>query len=136
MTPDRLTRIATAVLMFCALLVLAPSRLPLIWEHARPVVRALFLVPLVMLALQVLALATQRGWLMLLGAIVAALAGLASLFVGGISIIIATFTGSLDVITSFFAVGVYGLVVALHLTFTFRRRQPTELAAPAPPRTL
>lgn len=136
MTPERLTRIATAVLMFCALLVLAPSKLPLIWEHARPVVRAMFLVPLVMLLLQVLALATQRGWLMVLGAIVAALAGVASLFVGGVSIIIATFTGSLDVIGSFFAVGVYGVVVAVHLVFAFRRRQPAELAEPSPPRTL
>lgn len=124
------------MLTFCGVLVLAPSRLPLIWEHATPLVRAMFSVPLLLLLLQVLAFATHRGWLMVLGAVVAGLVAVAALVIGGLSLLIATFTGSLDVITSFLVVGVYGVVVACHLVFTFARRQAAEVAAPTPPRTL
>lgn len=121
------------MLTFCALLVLAPSRLLLIWEHAQPVVRAMFSVPLLLMVLQVLAFATHRGWLMVLGAVAAGLVGVSSLLIGGVSLIVATFTGNMDVITSFFVVGVYGAVVACHLAFTFVRRQAVEVAEPAPP---
>lgn len=133
MSPERLTRIAIAVLTFCALLVLAPSKLLPIWEHAQPIVRAVLFVPVVILALQVLAFATHRGWLMVVGGVVAALVGLGSLAIGGVSVIIAAFTGNLDVITSFFVVAVYGMVVACHLGLTFFRRQVVEVIEPAPP---
>ena len=133
MSPERLTRIAIAVLTFCALLVLAPSKLLPIWEHAQPIVRAVLFVPVVILALQVLAFATHKGWLMVVGAVVAALVGLGSLAIGGVSVIIAAFTGNLDVITSFFVVAVYGIVVACHLGLTFFRRQVVEVIEPAPP---
>lgn len=133
MSPERLTRIAVAVLTFCALLVLAPSKLLPIWEHAQPIVRAVLFVPVVILALQVLAFATHKGWLMVVGAVVAALVGVASLAIGGVSVIIAAFTGNLDVITSFFVVAVYGMVVACHLGLTFSRRQVVEVIEPAPP---
>ncbi len=135
MSPERLTRLATAVLTFCALLVLAPSKLVPIWEHAQPIVRAMLFVPVIVLVLQLLAFATHRGWLMVVGAVVAALAGLAALVIGGVSIIIATFTGNMDVITSFFVVSVYGAVVATHLVLTFLRRQAVEVVEPVPPRT-
>lgn len=122
-----------AVLTFCALLVLAPSKLLPIWEHAQPIVRAVLFVPVVILALQVLAFATHKGWLMVVGAVVAALVGVASLAIGGVSVIIAAFTGNLDVITSFFVVAVYGMVVAGHLGLTFFRRQVVEVIEPVPP---
>ncbi len=133
MSPERLTRIAIAVLTFCALLVLAPSKLLPIWEHAQPIVRAVLFVPVIILALQVLAFATHRGWLMVVGAVVAGLVGLGSLAIGGVSVIIAAFTGNLDVITSFFVVAVYGMVVAGHLGLTFFRRQVVEVIEPVPP---
>lgn len=133
MAPERLTRIATAVLTFCALLVLAPSKLVPIWEHAQPIVRALLFVPLIILVLQVLAFATHRRWLMVVGAVVAALVGVASLLIGGVSVIIATFTGNRDVIASFFVVSVYGAVVACHLVLTSLRRQTDEVVEPAQP---
>lgn len=124
------------MLTFCALLVLAPSRLPLIWEHATPLVRAMFSVPLLLVLLQVLAFATHRGWLMVLGAVVSGLVALASLFIGGLSLVIAAFSGNRDVLMSFLVVGVYGAVVACHLALVFARRQTAEVAVPTPPRTL
>ncbi|MER2561791.1 MAG: hypothetical protein ABTQ32_13775 [Myxococcaceae bacterium] len=133
MSPERLTRIAIAVLTFCALLVLAPSKLLPIWEHAQPIVRGVLFVPVIILALQVLAFATHRGWLMVVGAVVAGLVGLGSLAIGAVSVIIAAFTGNLDVITSFFVVAVYGMVVAGHLGLTFFRRQVVEVIEPVPP---
>lgn len=133
MSPERLTRIAIAVLTFCALLVLAPSKLLPIWEHAQPIVRAVLFVPVIILALQVLAFATHRGWLMVVGAVVAGLVGLGSLAIGAVSVIIAAFTGNLDVITSFFVVAVYGMVVAGHLGLTFFRRQVVEVIESVPP---
>lgn len=136
MSPERLTRLAAAVLTFCALLVLAPSRFIAIWQHAQPVVRVVLFVPLIILALQLLAFATHRRTLMVVGAVVAALAGLGSLAIGGVSAIIATFTGNLDVIASFFAVAVYGAVVAGHLVLTLKKGQSPETTDVSPPRTL
>lgn len=135
MAPERLTRIAAAVLTFCALLVLAPSKLVPIWEHAQPIVRVVLFVPVIILVLQVLAFATHRGWLMVVGALVAALVGVASLLIGGVSVVIATFSGNRDVIASFFVVAVYGTVVACHLGLTFLRRQANEVVEPVQPRT-
>ncbi len=120
--------------MFCALLVLAPSKLVPIWEHAQPIVRAVLFVPVIILVVQVLAFATHRGWLMVVGAVVSGLVCVGSLLIGAVSIIIATFTGNRDVVASFFVVSVYGAVVACHLVLTFLRRQPAEVVESIDPR--